>query len=201
MFFDIAFLWDWNESWPFPVLWPLLSVCYDQCILLEKLYYPLPCLILYSKVKFVCYFRCFLTSYFCIPVSSNEKDIFWVLVLKGLVWTAWQKPAGCDRPRQKHGREELPHVRGQGQQPRGATPHLRSGVVAESARLHGPRKAERNYSMFKVRRGSGEEIPLVQCKRNPSKMVGVARGHQRADTLKPYAQKTSQSNHTDHSLV
>ena len=27
-------------------------------------------------------------------------------------------------------------------------------------------------------------------------MVGVARGHQRADTLKPYSQKISQSNHT-----
>ena len=27
-------------------------------------------------------------------------------------------------------------------------------------------------------------------------MVGVARGHQTADTLKPYSQKTSQSNHT-----
>ena len=27
-------------------------------------------------------------------------------------------------------------------------------------------------------------------------MVGVARGHQRPDTLKPYSQKTSQSNHT-----
>ena len=27
-------------------------------------------------------------------------------------------------------------------------------------------------------------------------MVGVARGHQRADKLKPYAQKTSQSNHS-----
>ena len=27
-------------------------------------------------------------------------------------------------------------------------------------------------------------------------MVGVARGHHRADTLKPYSQKTSQSNHT-----
>ena len=60
--------------------------------------------------------------------------------------------------------------------------------------------------MFKVRRGGGEEIPLVQgkegaaaalCwssreaiphvqgKRNPSKTVGIARGHQRADTLKP----------------
>ena len=27
-------------------------------------------------------------------------------------------------------------------------------------------------------------------------MVGVARGHQRADTLKPYSQKANQSNHT-----
>ena len=27
-------------------------------------------------------------------------------------------------------------------------------------------------------------------------MIGVARGYQRADTLKPYSQKTSQSNHT-----
>ena len=24
-FFGIAFLWDWNENWPFPVLWPLVS--------------------------------------------------------------------------------------------------------------------------------------------------------------------------------
>ena len=24
-FFGIAFLWDWTENWPFPVLWPLLS--------------------------------------------------------------------------------------------------------------------------------------------------------------------------------
>ena len=24
-FFGIAFLWDWNENWPFPVLQPLLS--------------------------------------------------------------------------------------------------------------------------------------------------------------------------------
>ena len=38
---------------------------------------------------------------------------------------------------------------------------------------------------------SCEEIPHAQGKRNPSKTVGVARGHQRADT-----QKTSQSTHT-----
>ena len=43
---------------------------------------------------------------------------------------------------------------------------------------------------------SREEIPHAQGKREPSKIVGVARGHQRADTLKPYSQKTSQSNHT-----
>ena len=69
---------------------------------------------------------------------------------------------------------------------------------------------------MKVRKGGGEEIPLLQGKeqrlrfagaaieeiphaqgkRNPSKMVGVARGHQRADTLKPHSQKTSQSHHT-----
>ena len=64
-----------------------------------------------------------------------------------------------------------------GEQPRGDTPRPRSG------------------------RGGQEEIPLVQGKRNPSKMVGVARGLQGADTLKPQSQKTSQSDHTDHSLV
>jgi len=32
---------------------------------------------------------------------------------------------------------------------------------------------------------SHEEIPQTQGKRNPGKMVSVARGHQRANTLKP----------------
>ena len=35
------------------------------------------CFILYSKAKFACYSRYFLTSYFCIPVPYNEKHIFW----------------------------------------------------------------------------------------------------------------------------
>ena len=93
--------------------------------------------------------------------------------------------------------------------------------MSKEQRLHGRRRAERNYSTFKVRRGSPEEIPLIQgkeqqlcfagaavkrhptskVKKNPSKTVGVARGHQRADTLKPYSQKTSQSDHADHSMV
>ena len=64
--------------------------------------------------------------------------------------------------------------------PRRATPLSRSGGAAM-----------RRYTSSKVRSNgctlldSHEEIPHVQGKRNPSKMVSVARGHQRADPLKP----------------
>ena len=45
---------------------------------------------LYSKFTLACYFRCLLTSCFCIPVPYNEKNIFvcvcvCVLVLEGLI--------------------------------------------------------------------------------------------------------------------
>ena len=41
---------------------------------------------LYSKTKLACYSKYLLTSYFCIPVPYDEKDIFfWVLVLEVLV--------------------------------------------------------------------------------------------------------------------
>ena len=52
------------------------GVCYDKCVLLAKLCYPLTCFILYSKTKFTCYSRYLLTSHFCVPVPYNEKDIF-----------------------------------------------------------------------------------------------------------------------------
>ena len=42
---------------------------------------------------------------------------------------------------------------------------------------------------------SCEEIPQVQGKGNPHKTVGVARRHQKADTLKPESQISSKSNH------
>ena len=79
----------------------------------------------------------------------------------------------------------------------------RGNPTSKEQLLLGRRRAERSYSMFKVRRGgcekmpliqgeaaaalcwsSPKEIPHVQGKRSPSKMVGVARGHQRADRLK-----------------
>ena len=87
--------------------------------------------------------------------------------------------------------------------------------------LRGHRRAERSYSTFKVKKGSRKEIYLIQGKeqqlcfagaaredilhvqgrRNPNKMVGIERGPQRADRLKPQSQKTSQSDHMEHSLV
>ena len=95
--------------------------------------------------------------------------------------------------------------------PRGATPRLRSGVAAETSNprsrsggctgtggLRGATPRSRSggvvvmsYPSSKVRSAaslcwsSREEILHVQGKRNPSKMVGVASGHQRADTPKP----------------
>ena len=49
---------------------------------------PLLAFILYSKAKLACYSRYYLTSYFCIPVPYDEKDIFFFgggVVLEGLV--------------------------------------------------------------------------------------------------------------------
>ena len=40
--------------------------------------------------------------------------------------------------------------------------------------LRGCRRAERSYSTFKVRRGGGEEIPLVQGKEQRLPFVGAA---------------------------
>ena len=37
VFFGIAFLWDWNENWPFPALWPLL--CFPNLLAYWGQYY------------------------------------------------------------------------------------------------------------------------------------------------------------------
>ena len=91
--------------------------------------------------------------------------------------------------------------------PRGATPRPRPEAVAGRTNptskelwLRSRRRAWRSYPTLKVRKGGSEEIPLVQGKeqwlcfagaavkryptpkvRNTSKMVGVTRGHHRAN--------------------
>ena len=86
---------------------------------------------------------------------------------------------------------------GQGWRPGGATPHPRSEVAAG-----------RSYPTSKVRSSScalleqnHEEIPHIQGKRKPSKMVDTEIRHQREDRLKPQSQTTCQSDYMDHSLV
>ena len=73
--------------------------------------------------------------------------------------------------------EKVQNVCHDAERPRGATPRPRSGAAAALCS------------------NSCEQIPHVQGMRNPSKAVGVARGHQRIDRLKPQSRKTSQSDH------
>ena len=79
--------------------------------------------------------------------------------------------------------EEQPHVKGAVAVPRGATPCSRSGG-----------EAVRRYPLSKVRKEQQLRFTGAAMKRYPtskvretqvSKTVGIARGHQRADTLKP----------------
>ena len=91
------------------------------------------------------------------------------------------------------GREELPHVQGQGRWPREATPCPRSGGCMGTGGLRGATPHSRSggatsskvkSSCYALLEQPWRETPRPG-NRNPSKTVGVARGHQRADTLKP----------------
>ena len=78
--------------------------------------------------------------------------------------------------------------------------------------LHRRRRAQRSYPTLKVRKGDSEEIPLIKGKEQQLHFAGVALKRyptpkvretqvrwqvlQEGHTVKPYSQKTSQSNHT-----
>ena len=59
----------------------------------------------------------------------------------------------------------MPEVRGGGRE---------SNPMSKESWLHGHRRAERSYSSFKVRRGGGEEIPLIQGKEQRPRFAGAA---------------------------
>ena len=50
----------------------------------------------------------------------------------------------------------------------------RSNPTFKEQWVHGHRRAERSYSTFKVRRGGGEEIALVQGKEQWLRFAGAA---------------------------
>ena len=56
------------------------------------------------------------------------------------------------------GQEELPHIRGQEQRPKGATHRPRSGAAAESARLRQCRSSQEELLQSKLRGGGQEEL-------------------------------------------
>ena len=62
------------------------GVCYDQWVLLAKLYQPLPCFILYSKFQICLLFQVFLDFLLLhsIPLLW-KRHLLWVLVLEGLI--------------------------------------------------------------------------------------------------------------------
>ena len=83
-------------------------------------------------------------------------------------------------------REELPHTPHASHtptpgEPGGATPRPRPGVVAGRTNptfkepwLWGHRRAYRSYPTLKIRKGGGEEIPLVQGKEQWLRFAGAA---------------------------
>ena len=79
------------------------------------------------------------------------------------------------------GQEELPHTQGQGWWPGRATPCPRPGAAAwrtnptsKEQWFRARRRAERSYPTLKVRKGGGEEIPLVQGKEQRLHFAGAA---------------------------
>ena len=51
---------------------------------------------------------------------------------------------------------------------------MRSNPTSREQWLRGCRRAYRSYSTFKVRRGGGEEIPLVEGKEQQLRFAGTA---------------------------
>ena len=68
-FFGIAFLRDWNENWPFPVLWPLLSF---QNLLAYGVQYEK-----FSVFLISCAYKQHYRDYLCPVVFNEDKDHEW----------------------------------------------------------------------------------------------------------------------------
>ena len=74
----------------------------------------------------------------------------------------------------KRGREELPHVRGQGQKPRG--PHARGAAAkAATSRLRSGVVAERSYPVSEVGGSGREGLPRIQDQGWRPRMPGCDR--------------------------
>ena len=89
IFFAIGLLWDWNENWPFPVLWPLLSfqICWHiECstLTVSSLGYEIAQQNSISLTSFVCSDDSYGSLNFALQhvwllVSDHTPMVIWVI--------------------------------------------------------------------------------------------------------------------------
>ena len=79
-FFGLAFLWDWNENWCFPVLWPLLS--FPNCRHNE-------CSTLTASVQLLSYIQLFVTPWTAARQASlsitNSQSLLKLIPIKSMM--------------------------------------------------------------------------------------------------------------------
>ena len=79
-FFGLAFLWDWNENWCFPVLWPLLS--FPNCRHNE-------CSTLTASVQLLSYIQLFVTPWTAARQASlsitNSQSLLKLIPIKSVM--------------------------------------------------------------------------------------------------------------------
>ena len=68
-FFGIAFLWEWDENWPFPVLWPLLCFPTDIAYNVVNVLY----------INYTSYYQC----YYNFAPHPNHRSSFANLIKVG----------------------------------------------------------------------------------------------------------------------
>ena len=160
----IYLLWHFNNKWPKKHTKIWTKYCTDNS---QKKTFKWPISLWKDEKTKICYF---------VSANGMRKKLYLPLLGSFFRW----------------GYIILNHIIYQGQWPRRVTTRPRSGGYAGARGPKGAtplsRSGEKTSSKL---RSSGcallesrEEISHDQGKRNPGKTVGVARGHQRAETLK-----------------
>ena len=85
LFFGIAFLRDWNENWPFPILWPLLSFPNLLAYWVQHFHS-----IIFQDLKFLNWNSTTSTSFFCSDAFWGPPDfIFQVSGSRWVITPSW----------------------------------------------------------------------------------------------------------------
>ena len=105
-FFGIAFLWDWNENWPFPVLWSLMS--FPNLLTYWVQHFHSMCTYICAKIFILRYWLIWLlklrgSAIFCMQLEARESQ---KCVLKASESQSWMHE-NIDAPFQQSGKERI----------------------------------------------------------------------------------------------